>query len=130
TAVTAAAAALVAATVGLTSVLIVQARANADLAAANPRVQARFDLALEAIRTFHTGVSEDVLLKNDNLRPVRDRLLKDAAEFYKRLEGQLSGQADRGSPRALGQAYSELAKLAGQIGATEQAIAGHRQALA
>ena len=106
TLVTAAAAALVAATIGLASVLAVQARANgalkkanallaesvrreqtanADLAAAAAQIQARFDLALEAIKTFHTGVAEDVLLKNDNLQPVRDRLLEGAAEFYKRL---------------------------------------------
>ena len=71
-----------------------------------------------------------MLLKNDNLKPVRDRLLKDAAEFYQRLGGQLSGQADRGSRRALGQAYSEMAGLASKIGATDQAIAGHQQALA
>jgi hypothetical protein len=87
TTVTAAAVALVVATLGLASVLAVQYRANAELAAANTRVQARFDLALEAIKTFHSGVSEDVLLKNDNLKPVRDRLLKDAAEFYERLRG-------------------------------------------
>ena len=61
---------------------------------------------------------------------MRDRLLKDAAGFYQRLGDQLSGQADRGSRRALGQAYTEMARLAGKIGATEQAIAGHRQALA
>jgi serine/threonine protein kinase len=151
TKVTAAAVALVAGVVGLSAVLAVQARANgeltkanglltdsvrretkanADLAAAAAQNQARFDLALEAIKTFHTGVSEDVLLKNDNLKSVRDRLLNDAAEFYKRLGDQLSGQADRGSRRALGQAYASMAGLAGEIGATEQAIAGHRQALA
>src|SRR5262245_14833405 len=130
TAVTAAAVALVVATLGLTSILIVQTQANAELAAANARVQARFDLALEAIKTFHTGVTEDVLLKGDNLEPVRDQLLKGAAEFYQRLEGQLSGQTDRGSRRALGQAYTEMAILARRIGATDQAIASHRQALA
>jgi serine/threonine protein kinase/tetratricopeptide (TPR) repeat protein len=129
TAVTATAAALVAATLGLASVLAVQSRANGELKEANGRVQARFDLALEAIRTFHTGVSEDVLLTNDNLRPVRDRLLRDAAAFYGRLADQLSGQADRGSLRALARAYSEMAVLAGKIGVTEQAIAGHRRAL-
>ena len=130
TAVTAAAVALVVATVGLASVLAVQYRANAELAAANTRVQARFDLALEAIKRFHTGVSEDVLLTNDNLKPVRDRLLKDAAAFYERLKGQLSGQADRMSRRALGKAYFEMAGLAGKIGATDQAIANCRQSLA
>ncbi len=128
TAVTAAAAALIVATVGLASVLAVQARANGKLKEANGQIQARFNLALEAIKTFHTGVSEDVLLKNDNLKPVRDRLLKDAAEFYQRLRDKLSGQADRSSQRALAQAYTEMAMLAGKIGATEQAIAGLRQA--
>ena len=38
-------------------------RANADLATSIERERARFALAQEAIRTFHTGVSEDLLLK-------------------------------------------------------------------
>jgi serine/threonine-protein kinase len=147
---TAAAAALVAATIGLAAVLVVQAKANSalnkangllaesvlrekkantDLAAAASQIQERFDLALEAIKTFHTGVAEDALLKNDNLQPVRDRLLKGAAEFYKRLGDKLSGQSDRGSRRALGQAYFQMAQLASDLGAMEQAIANHRQAL-
>ncbi len=102
TTVTAAAVALVVATLGLASVLAVQYRANGELAAANTRVQARFDLALEAIRTFHSGVAEEVLLTNDNLKPVRDRLLADAAEFYQRLGDKLSGQADRRAQRRWG----------------------------
>ena len=84
TAVTAAAAAFMMAVVGLTAVLAVQARANtaltvantrleasnqrevkanADLKAANERERTRFALAQDAIRTFYTGVSEDLLLK-------------------------------------------------------------------
>jgi len=76
TKVTAAAVALVAGVVGLSAVLAVQTRAKADLAASLTReatanlaltrsqtaVQARYDLAVEAIKTFHTGVSEDFLL--------------------------------------------------------------------
>jgi serine/threonine-protein kinase len=130
TAVTGAVVALVAGVIGLSTVLAVQTRANAELAAANRRVEQRYTLALEAIKTFHTGVSEDVLLKNDNLKPLRDRLLKDAARFYERLGGQLSGQPDRPSRRALGHALTEMAGLAAKIGAMEQAIAGYRQALA
>ena len=38
-------------------------KANADLSAANAKVQARNDLAVEAVKTFHTGVSEDILLE-------------------------------------------------------------------
>ena len=113
TAVTAAAVALVAGVVGLSAVLAVQTRAKAEvaralaarrsanqaLAAANDElarskaaVQARYDLAVEAIKTFHTGVSEDFLLKQDQFKELRDRLLKSAADFY----GKLGGPARQG----------------------------------
>src|SRR5262249_26086786 len=80
TGVTGAAAAVLAGVVGLSAVLAVQATANAqlskalkrestanrDLAAANAELtrskaamQARYELAALAIKTFHTGVSED-----------------------------------------------------------------------
>ena len=104
-------------------------RANVSLTNARASIQARFDLAMEAIKTFHTGVSEDVLLSNDNLKPVRDRLLGDAAKFYKRLGGQLKSGSDQASRRALGRAFSEMALLASKIGATDEAIAAHREAL-
>ena len=39
--------------------------ANAELDRSRAAVQARYDLAVEAIKTFHTGVSEDFLLKED-----------------------------------------------------------------
>ena len=87
---------------GLTAVVAVEARANASLkagnealAVANARatkantdlvhanaelkdskaaVQARYDLAVEAIKTFHTGVSEDFLLKEDQFKERRPAL--------------------------------------------------------
>ena len=68
TLVTAAAAVLVMALAGLGTVAGVQARANADLRAANRRERQRFDLAMEAIGKFHTGVSEDVLLKQSRVQ--------------------------------------------------------------
>ena len=40
-------------------------KANVDLSAANAKVRARYDLAVEAVKTFHTGVSEDFLLKEE-----------------------------------------------------------------
>src|SRR5581483_10658458 len=67
--VTSGAAAALVAPVGLAVVLAVQARSNRELAAANrqlgeanERERQRFDLALEAIGSYHKGVSEDVLL--------------------------------------------------------------------
>ena len=75
TGVTGAAAAVLAGVVGLSAVLAVQARANLALAdkntaltAANAKIEARYNLAVEAIKTFHTGVSEDFLLKQDQIQ--------------------------------------------------------------
>src|SRR5262249_32572115 len=72
-------------------------RANAELQSANERERQRFDLAVEAIRRYHTGVSEDFLLKQDQFKDLRDRLLRDAVEFYRKLEGLLTAHTDTGS---------------------------------
>jgi serine/threonine-protein kinase len=104
-------------------------RANADLQASGERERQRFDLALEAIRRYHTDVSEDFLLKQDQFRDLRDRLLRDAIEFYRKLEGLLSGQTDVRSRGALARAYEEVGDLAGRIGSIPEALKVHRQAL-
>ena len=79
---------------GLVVVLAVQRRANAELAAMNhelgeeqAKVQARFELAQKAIALFHTGVSEDALLRNAEFKELRTKLLKEAAGFYARSSG-------------------------------------------
>ena len=142
--VTAVSVALVAVVVGLGAVTAVQARANsdlraayaevkrvnADLAAEKDRVQERYDLAFEAIQTFHTGVSEDFLLKQDQVKEVRDRLLKSASDFYGRLRALLGKESDLASRRALWQANYEVAELTGSVGKPDDALAAHRQVLA
>jgi tetratricopeptide (TPR) repeat protein/tRNA A-37 threonylcarbamoyl transferase component Bud32 len=133
-----AAAVLAAAAVGgLAAVLAVQRRANADLAAKNheladeqAKVQARFDMAVKAIETFHTGVSEDLLLKNAEFKELRTKLLKEAAGFYADLEKLLAGQTDAKSRKALAAAYFQLGGLTFKIGDTKDALAVHRKALA
>src|SRR5262249_61074818 len=121
--VTAAAAAVLVALVGLAGVLTVQARANADLRVANDRVQARFDLAMDAVKAFYTGVSEDVLLKRPEFDELRTRLLRSAREFYRRLEDLLRGQTDPRSRAALGRAYFAVGHLTAAIGSKEEALA-------
>jgi serine/threonine-protein kinase len=135
--VTAAAAAGLVALVGLAAVALSQAHGraalevkNRELADANAKVQARYDLAVEAIRTFHTGVSEDFLLKQDQFKDVRDRLLRSAGEFYQRLGSLLKDQRDLPSRRALLQANFEVAALAEKVGRKEDALAMHREVLA
>ena len=151
TAVTAAAVALVAGVVGLSAVLTVQTRAKADLAASLRRettakgalaatnadltrsqaaVAARYDLAVDAIKTFHTGVSEDFLLKQEQFKEVRDRLLKSASDFYGKLGALLGNESDLASQRALWKANFEVAELTGLVGKPDDALAAHRQVVA
>ena len=93
-------------------------------------MQARYDLAVDAIKTFHTGVSEDFLLKQDQFKELRDRLLKSAADFYGKLGALLGRETDIASRRALAASNFELADLTGKVGRSEDALAAHRAVLA
>ena len=67
-----------------------QAVANLKLAeAANRKAQARFDLAMEAVRAFTTGASEDVILKEKALEGLRKKLLGQSRVFYEKLARSL-----------------------------------------
>jgi len=157
TAVTAAIAGLLAGLAGLCAVVAVQSRANAalfsannrlaasyrreseanaglqsanqQLAASNERERERFELALSAIKTFHTGVSEDILLKEKAFEGLRKKLLQGAADFYGKLEALLRDAADRSSRRTLSEAYAGLAELTNEIGSQKRALAVFRQSL-
>jgi tetratricopeptide (TPR) repeat protein len=126
-----AAAALVLATLaGLLAVLAVQHRANVELSAEQAKVESRFELAQKAIATFHSGVSEDVLLKNKEFAALRTRLLKQAATFYGDLEKLLEGQTDAKSRRLLASGYYQLGDLTEKIASRSEALTVHRRALA
>jgi len=136
TSVTAAVATVLAGLLGLGGVAVVQSRANAalrsansQLAASNQRERERFSLALDAIKTFHTGVSKDVLLKEKAFGGLRMKLLAGAADFYGKLETLLKDHGDRNSRFALGEAYRELADLTRDIGTQKRALELYRQAL-
>ena len=150
-AVTAAAVALIAGLIGLSAILVVQTQANADIARSLTRetsantalasgamralgcsraaVQARYELAVDAIKTFHTGVSEDFLLKEEKFKDLRDRLLKSASDFYGKLGAMLGRETDLASRRALAAANFELAGLTAKVGRNADALAAHRSVL-
>ena len=86
----------------LTAALGREAKANAELAAANRRVEQRYELAKDAIRTFHTGVSEDVMLKEPQLSGLRVRFLEAALQFYRKLQAQLQEADEPGVRRRPG----------------------------
>ena len=83
-----------------------------------------------AIETFHTGVSEDALLKNAEFTELRTKLLKQAAGFYAELERLLAGQTDARSRRTLAAGYYQLAELTGKIDTPKESVRVHRKALA
>ena len=129
--------AMLAGIAGTTWGLVREAKANANLARTNSEltrskaaVQARYDLAVDAIKTFHTGVSEDFLLKQDQFKELRDRLLKSAADFYGKLGALLGKETDLASRRALAASNFELANLTDKVGRKEDALAAHRAVLA
>jgi tetratricopeptide (TPR) repeat protein len=136
---------------GLSAVLAVQAQARYDLEAKNvelsaaqakvearnreladerTKVEERFELAQKAIALFHSGVSEDFLLKNKEFESLRTKLLMAAASFYADLEKLLAGQTDVKSRQALAAAYFQLGELTDKILNKEEALAVHRKALA
>lgn len=106
------------------------ARKNDELAAEQAKVQARFDMAVKAIETFHSGVSEDALLKNAEFKELRTKLLREAAGFYAELEKLLAGQTDTRSRKTLGKGYFQLGQLIEKIGDLKGALAVHRKGLA
>src|SRR5262249_33284917 len=104
--------------------------ANGQLTKSRAAVQARYELATDAIKTFHTGVSEDFLLKAEKFKHLRDRLLTSAADFYGKVRALLGRETDLASRRALWQANFDLAELTFKVGRREDALATHRQVLA
>ncbi len=104
--------------------------ANGQLTKSRAAVQARYELATDAIKTFHTGVSEDFLLKEEKFKDLRNRLLNSASDFYGKLGALLGKETDLASRRALAQANFELSDLTDKVGRKEDALAAHRQVLA
>ncbi len=103
--------------------------ANRDTPGCQRRESARFDLALEAIKTFHGQVSEDLLLKEKQFDGLRTKMLKSATDFYERLEDLLKEQSDQRSRAALGQAYHDIGELTARIGSQGDALAALKRGL-
>src|SRR5262249_47461952 len=64
---------------------------------------------------------EDILLKQEEFKALRTKLLRGAREFYRKLEGLLQGHQDRDSRLSLGRAYLEVGDLTRQLDSTEEA---------
>ena len=76
------------------------------------------------------GVEQEEALKENRLRPLRDKLLGSARRFYDRLNALLEGQPDAASKRVLAESYAELGKLIDRIGQKPEAMEAYRKAVA
>src|SRR5262249_12486035 len=92
TLVAAGAAALIVAAAALGTLAVTQARANRELTAAldreaNARTEAseQASLARDAIRSFYSGITEDVILRRPELEGLRRQLLRTALSFYEKF---------------------------------------------
>ncbi len=111
---------------GIGGVATQWSRAEANLR----KSEARLNLANEAIERFYTGASEDVLLKEPQLKSLREKLLGSALEFYRKLQASLEGES-RGVARAeLAAAYERVGEITAQIGSQEAALEALEQARA
>jgi tetratricopeptide (TPR) repeat protein/tRNA A-37 threonylcarbamoyl transferase component Bud32 len=145
TAVAAAAAALVAGVVGLSTVVAVQTKAkrgldlknkqlleaNGLVARSRDQAEGRVGLALEAIASFTNAVEKNLDVKNrPENAPLRKEMLKGPLEFYRKLRDDLRSGGDV-RPEAqleLADAYHRLAMITREIGSDADALAAMDEA--
>jgi eukaryotic-like serine/threonine-protein kinase len=97
------------------------ARNQRDLAREN------FEKALQAVDTFLTNVSEEELLNEPGMQPLRKKLLSSALDYYQGFIYQRSD--DPSLRRQLAEAYRRLGEINGELGDRSGAIAALEQAV-
>lgn len=81
----------------------------------------RFQLALDAIENYHSGVTGDFLLRQPQFQSLRDNLLKSAISFYQALQTQLEESASPDHQAELARALGKLATMLKTVGAVDDA---------
>lgn len=93
--------------------------------AARELADLHFQQAEKAVEEYHTGIEDDVQLKEADFFRLRQRLLASAVPFYEEFVRQKPGDAVLEAKR--GRAYGRLAALRRQVGQLEQAADDYRQ---
>ena len=113
--------ALIAGVVGSVTGLIL-ARRERD------RAEGSFRQARQAVNHFFTRVSQEKLLNQPGLHPLRNALLEDAQRFYEDFLRKRSG--DRSLRAELALARTHLAQISSVTGSTTEAVGQFQQAIA
>ena len=111
---------------GATGVALQWMRAERHLAQSRRRV----GLALDAIKTFYTGASEDVLLKRPELADLRTSLLKAPLGFYQSLREELEAddRPDREARAQLVDVLARVGELNADVGREDDALRAYLEA--
>ena len=104
-------------------------QANVELSRARDVADQRFEIALDSIDDYYTGVSEELLLEQPGLRELRTSLLARPLEFYQRLQDELDGDPHPRAQAALARAYSKIAEITADVGSKDKALEAHQQAI-
>ncbi|WP_169977173.1 serine/threonine-protein kinase, partial [Tautonia rosea] len=119
---------LLAAVVGLAVGATLLGRANRRITENYELAEANYELAREAVDNFYTKVSEDTLLNQPHMEPLRRDLLQSAREFYERFTAR---RAEDPEARAdLGRALRLLAMIDDALGSMPDAITSSERAVA
>ena len=83
---------------------------NSLLVAAKTESDRQLDQTLEAVKDYYTGVGEEVLLRQPEMKALRDRLLEKPRLFYERFTKELEAAAnkDEKSLALLGEGRTDL----------------------
>ncbi len=126
TLVTGAASATLVAVVVLALATVLLTAANRATKEQREKAEGNYQLARQAVDRYHTNVSENLLLHEPGLQPLRKKLLEDAREFYEDFVREREHSPDvKGE---LGKSLFRLAQITGEIDSPDKAIALHQQA--
>jgi tetratricopeptide (TPR) repeat protein len=104
-------------------------RANQNFAEAvqqRQRAERNFQLAQDAVRDYFTRVSEETLLNQPGMQPLRDELLRQALEYYQQFLNQRAG--DPNLRNEVAQANFFVGRITEAIDSPEKALACYRAA--
>lgn len=120
TLVTGIASAIVVALIGLIVTTILLTAANERERLAKQKAEENFQLAKQAVDDYHTKVSEDVLLQEPGMQPLRKKLLESASAYYAKFVNDRA--EDPGLRGESGRAQFRLAQITGDIGSRPESI--------
>ncbi|MEQ8836689.1 MAG: serine/threonine-protein kinase, partial [Lacipirellulaceae bacterium] len=113
--------------IGLTLGILLLGAANRRVEKQRARAEQNFTMAREAVNDYFISVSEDTLLNQSGMQPLRDELLKQALAYYEDfLE---SGQVDDSMRDEIAQANYYVGRIKHKIDSPVAAIPFYDQAI-